>query len=60
MLTSALETNNEALDAAVIQLDKFQEWRAEYADVAAVAAMAPAAAVTPSPRQRRRRGVAAG
>ena len=28
MLTSALKTNNEALDGVVIKLDKFQEWKA--------------------------------
>jgi len=35
MLTSALETNNEALDAAVLELDKLKAWKAEYGEVAA-------------------------
>jgi len=34
MLTTALETNNESLDAAVSELNKLKAWKAEYGEAA--------------------------
>jgi len=34
MLTTALETNNESLDAAVAELNKLKAWKAEYGEAA--------------------------
>eukprot|EP00571_Detonula_confervacea_P007411 CAMPEP_0172315834 /NCGR_PEP_ID=MMETSP1058-20130122/26429_1 /TAXON_ID=83371 /ORGANISM="Detonula confervacea, Strain CCMP 353" /LENGTH=1230 /DNA_ID=CAMNT_0013030007 /DNA_START=67 /DNA_END=3759 /DNA_ORIENTATION=+ len=41
LLTTALETNNVALDAAVLQLDKLQEWKTKYGEAAAAIVKPP-------------------